>query len=142
MTNIKPDAIVYSNLTEAYLNYATTPATIAITAAVVPDTGNAAFQGSITYTRAGTRADVYLQRTDTGLKVPANAGKRISTLNPNYQVYQFRSTETVEVYIAYEATTITVTLNITNNTGASITLIPQNILMSVVQYDAPITAIP
>jgi hypothetical protein len=142
MTRIRPDAIVFSNLTEAFLNYDRIVRPIDITATVVPNGSNTLFQADLPYSRTGTIANLYLQRPDTGLKVPANAGKRLATSLPNYTVYQYKSTEIVEIYIAYSSTTISIGLNIINTTGSSIILNAQTINAIAIQYDAPITPIP
>jgi hypothetical protein len=141
MTNIRPDAIVFSNLTEAYINYLTTPSTIVIPADTIADTDGRIYQTTVSYTRGGTRADIYLQRDDTGLKILASSGRRIAAELPTYQVYQFTGSEVCEVYILYNPSTIDVILGVRNNTGGPITLIPQTITVSAVFYDAPITPI-
>lgn len=135
MTRIKPDAIVYSNLTEAYLNYDRVPQSISIPADNIADGASSTYTTVIPYTRNNTRADVYLEGNN--MRVPANGGYRISTQLPTYTVYQYTSSETVNVSIAYGSTTITVSLVISNNTGSPITLVAQSIQASAVMYDAP-----
>lgn len=133
MTQIKPDTIVYSNLTEAYLNYDTKTGVITIPADNVADGDTASYSAIIPYTRGRTRADIYLQRTDTGVKIPANIG-RAGTLF----IYQFTSTETApSVQISYSTSSITVTLSTFNGTGGPITLIAQTINAIAVLTDAP-----
>jgi hypothetical protein len=135
MPRIKPDTIVYSNLTEAYLNYDRIPQNITIPADNIADGFSNTYTTVIPYTRNNTRADVYLEGNN--MRVPANAGYRISTQLPTYTVYQYTSSETVNVKISYSSTAITVSLVVANNTGGPITLISQTIQASAVMYDAP-----
>lgn len=134
MPSIKPDAIVYSNLTEAYLNYKTLPSSISIAAFALSDGGSYPRQTTIPYARGGTRADIYLEQN--GVRVPANIGSRVSP-----DVYQYAGSEIARITLQYDATTIYVTITIENNSGATINLIAQTITVSAVLYDAPITSL-
>lgn len=139
MVQIRPDAIVYSSLMEAYINYDTVPGVIAIPSFLLTSGGSAPYQTVIPYTRGGTRADVYLE--GNGFKIPASSGPRIAAKTPTYTVYQFAGGEIVEVFVRYSSAAITVTLVISNNSGSDINLIAQNITASAVMYDAPIAPV-
>jgi hypothetical protein len=89
----------------------------------------------ITYNRGGTRADTYL--IGNGVKILANANTRLIVGGP----YQFKSVETASILLGYDSDSMTVLVSIFNNTGGNLTLIPQTITVSMVQYDAPITSI-
>lgn len=130
MTNLRLDQVTFSTFHEAPQNYLTAPSSINISGNIASGaTQN--FTGVIPYSRSGTRADVYLDGNN--VRVMANAGSRAAG-----DAYQFKSSETFSVFITYSTTNITVTLSIFNGTGSTITLTPQTIVASAVQYDMPI----
>jgi hypothetical protein len=131
---IKLDKVVHSTLHEAYKNYATSTGTIAVLADTIAAGATNNYSTSITYTRAGTIAHIFVENTTR--KYLANGGSRIAGA-----VYTPISTETASILVEYSASNITVTLSIFNGTGAPITLTAQNITATSVQYDAPIIAI-
>lgn len=128
------DKVVFSTLTDTYVNYSNTPGTITIPAANMPDGTTNSYSTTIPYTRANTRADVYF--TGNGLKVPANGGFRATN-----GTYTPTSSENVNTYIRYSATSITVVIEIQNFTGGPITLIAQSVGVNVVAYDAPLSSL-
>lgn len=131
---IKPDALVYSNLTEVYLNYDTLDGSIHLDADILPNGFSQSYDSFIPYTRGGTISDVYVEQN--GMRISTMAGGSIAA-----SVYQFKSTESARIRAGYTADTIVVSLDIFNGSGSSITLIPQDIAVRAVLYDAPITAI-
>lgn len=131
---IRLDQIMFSTLHEAYKNYANKPGSLMISGNIA-DGATSTYSVTIPYTRGGTRADVYLDNNDT--KILANSSSRLETGDP----YQFISLETVSMLIQYTSSSIGLTLSVFNGTGAPITLIPQTIAVSVVEYDAPIISI-
>jgi hypothetical protein len=133
MPSVRLDQVAFTTLFEAPRNYATPSVGITLSG-VVANGATQNFVGTITYDRAGTRADLYLD--GNGVKVMANAGTRAAG-----DAYQYKSTETFSVLIEYSAGAITVTLSIFNGTGADITLTTQTITASAVQYDMPIGAL-
>lgn len=131
---VKLDNIIFSSMHEAYKNYASPSDNIAISGSVA-DGATSNFSVSVPYTRGGTRADIYLKGNNK--KIWANQGSALATGGP----YQYVSTENADVLIEYTSSSIDVTITIFNGTGAPINLTAQTIEVTVVQYDAPITAI-
>jgi hypothetical protein len=134
MADVRLDRVLTSSFHEAYKNYLTTSGTINASG-TVPNGSTVNFSTTINYTRGGTRADIYID--GNSVKALANAGGRLVSGGP----YLFASTETASMLITYTTTAITVTLSVFNGTGSSLALTAQALVISVVQYDAPITAI-
>lgn len=130
MTDIRIDQVDFTTLFEAPQNYDTIPKTINISGTVA-DVDVANFTAVIPYSRAGTRADIYLDGNN--VKVLGNVGARAAG-----DVYQSVSSETFSVLIHYSSSDITVTLSVFNGTGGAITLVTQAITVSAVLYDMPI----
>ncbi|HJQ08001.1 MAG TPA: hypothetical protein VJ836_00805 [Candidatus Saccharimonadales bacterium] len=131
---IRLDQVSFTTTHESPKNYATYPSSIVVPADTIPNGSSQNYVSQVAYARAGTRADIYLNNATK--KVLANSGARMAS-----QVYTPISGETAAVQVLYDATTVAVVLSISNNTGAAITLISQTITVTIVAYDAPITAI-
>lgn len=128
------DKVVFSTLTDSYVNYANPSGTITIPAVGMADGTTNNYSVTVPYTRANSRADVYF--LGNGLKVPANGGFRATN-----GTYTYTSSELANTYITYTSSSITVTISITNFTGGPITLIAQSIGVNVVAYDAPLSSL-
>ena len=133
MLSVKLDKVKYSSLHESFKNYETITDDIVVAATPLANGASRTISVSIPYSRSGTTADIYATRSTVrsliscGGRAAANA------------VYNYVSSETVNLSAIYSSTTITVSLIITNNTGGSITPNAQTITISVVNYDSPIT---
>lgn len=133
MTQLRLDQVEFSTLHEAPKNYDTIQAGIAISGTIADgDTAN--FSATIPYSRAGTRADLYID--GNGRRALANSGSRASDV-----VYVYASSETFSVLIAYSSTDITITVSIFNGTGSPLSLAPQTLTVIAVLIDAPIGAL-
>lgn len=131
---IRLDKVVHSTLHEAYRNYATLTGTISVPTTPIPDVSTVNYSATINYARAGTIAHIFVENATR--KYRANGGTRIASA-----VYTPVSTETASILTEYGTSSITVTLSIFNGSGAPINPTAQDITVTVVQYDAPITAI-
>ena len=128
------DKVIFSTLTDSYINYANSSGVITIPAVSMADGTTNSYSVTIPYTRANSRADVYF--TGNGLKVPANGGFRATN-----GTYTPTSSENVNTYIRYTSSSITTFIEIQNFTGGSINLIAQSVGVNVVAYDAPLSSL-
>lgn len=133
MPSVKLDKVITSSLHESFKNYETSTDDIVVAATSLANGASRTISVVIPYTRAGTTADIYATRGTTKTIVSGGGRSAASA------VYSFISTETATLDAFYDASNITVSLTITNNTGGSITPTAQTITISVVQYDSPIT---
>lgn len=128
--------MIFTTAFEAYKNSSTNFATLNIGADVIANLSAKVYTVNIPYSiGTAVRADIYLDGNT--VKIPANASTRLVTGGP----YQFKSTEAVSIFLDYTSGSIDATIEVFNGTGSSITLIPQNIIVSVVEYVAPLIAI-
>lgn len=126
---IKPDNVLLTSLLETYLNYDTKTGTITISGSVA-NLGTANFTTTIAVGRSQSIADIYAINRNTGLKMSLNAG---SIHHP----YQDVSSENHAHSINYTDGIITVTLSVSNFTGAGIVLTSQVWDVVVVLYNVP-----
>ena len=133
---IRLDQVVLSSFHEAYQNYDNPlPQNIVIASTPLANGGVRTFSVTIPYSRANTRADVYA--TSSSYKtLLSGSGRAAASV-----IYTYASSEIAWFNVIYSSGEITVTLTISNNTGGSITPVAQTISISVVQYQAPITAV-
>lgn len=135
MSSIRLDRVVFSTLHEAYQNYGTGSDDIVVAATPLADGSSRTISVVIPYERGGTRADIYATRGSVRTLVSTGGRAAASA------VYNFKSTEIVRFDTTYGASSITVALVITNDTGSSVTPNAQTITIDVVKYDAPISSI-
>lgn len=131
----KLDKIQFCTAFEAYKNYATTTEALNIPADTLPNGATNNYFIATGFDRGGTRADIYLD--GNGVKILANTSSRLETGDP----YQFVGLETASCLVQYASDAVVVIISLSNNTGGPITLTAQTINVSLVQYDAPITAL-
>ncbi len=135
----KLDKIIHTTSFEAYKNYLTIDSSIAIPAVVVPNGDGELYSATVDFTRGGTRADIYVDN-GTSKALLSGVGARAALGD----IYQFTSFETINSNILYLngiTDSIYIEVTIENNTGGPITLVAQTLNLTVVQYDAPITAL-
>jgi hypothetical protein len=138
MTKIRLDKVVISGYHESYQNYSSpSPEDIVVNTAPIPNGSGRTQTVTIPYTRAGTRADIFATNLSNGRKTILSMGGRAA----GAVAYTAVSSEVARFDVTYQSSTITVSLNITNNSGSSINPPAQTIRISVVQYAAPITPI-
>lgn len=126
---IKPDNIQFLSTLPNYINIANSPGTISISG-TLPDTAVQDYSVTISTSRNNTRFDVYGTNQNTQTKqlfsnttVPVN--------------YQNSGGELANIIISYAPTQMSVTIELTNNTGSPITLINQTFGINIVQYQIP-----
>lgn len=129
MTQIKPDNIQFSTLTQGLINYDTRSTSIVISGSIA-DGNTVNFSGVLSVARTNSIADIYATNRNTGKKMSLVAG---SIHHP----YQSVSSETHAHSIQFIGTSMTVTLSIDNFTGGPITLTSQTWDIVVVLYDVP-----
>lgn len=128
---IRPDSLIFASILDTYLNYATYTGNIVISGTVA-NGASVSFETVITTPKNNTRADIYLQNLNTGIKRPIENGLRLAP-------YQNVSTEVCRAFAIFNPSNqITVSLSITNNTGGTITLTNQTIRATIVAYSIPI----
>jgi len=131
MTQIKPDKIIFYSGVDTYLNFQTYTGDIVISGTVA-NGASESFETVISVPQSNTRADVYLQNLNTGIKRPIENGLRLAP-------YQNVSTEVCRAFALFgSGNQVTVFLSITNNTGATITLTNQTIRATIVAYVIPL----
>lgn len=135
MGSIKIDKVILTSLFGAFINYLTSSSSLVVTATSLANGASRTISTTIPYTRGGTVADIYA--SSSTVKTLITGSGRAAAAN----VYTYTSSEVATFRIDYSASSITVSLVITNNTGGSITPVAQTLDISVVQYDAPITSI-
>lgn len=134
----KLDQTSFSSEFGAYQMYDTWQTNIAISG-TIPNLFYNQYQVAFTFPLDKARGRAFIQRPDTGLKAPFNAGVRLETFLPNYTIYQYASTETVQTSTSYTASgTLIMNLYIINQTGGTITLTTQTLNLFVELYIAPI----
>jgi hypothetical protein len=132
MTNIRLDQVDFSTLFESPQNYASSSQTLSISG-TLNAFSQRVFLAAIPYTRAGTRADLYA--TGNNIKMLANAGSRAIG-----DIYQFAGSETINLFISYSSTQISIAIVLANGSASPINLTTQDIVINAVMYDMPISA--
>lgn len=132
MAQVRLDKVHFSTLFEAPKNYDTDSVTLNISG-TLGALSQRVLIAEISYSRAGTRADIYL--TGNNVKVSGNSGNRAAG-----DCYQFAGSETFAALISYSSTKISVALLLQNGTASPISLTTQDIIVSAVIYDMPIGA--
>jgi hypothetical protein len=127
--NIRPDRINFLSTLPNYINIGNPTGTIAIGGSIADMSGQS-FSVTIPTSTDNTRFDIYGTNQNTNIKqLLSNTGYPV--------IYQSVSTEDVTSQVTYAPGSITVQINIANNTGAGIILMTQNIAVVVVEYRIP-----
>ena len=104
----------------------------------LPDGFYNQYQAIFIFTNDTARGRVSLENPATGWRVQV-AGLRIQNLSPTYEVYQFKSGETVQTHVTYNSSgDLYFNMYILNQTGSAITLNTQTINLYVELYDLPV----
>lgn len=135
----KIDKTYFSSQFGSYQIYETWKVPLIISGSIANGHANQ-YQTNFTFTNDKARARVSIERADTGLKTTMTAGSRLARNSPNYIIYQSASTEIVQTDVHYQSggTVLTINFSIVNNTGASISLVAQQLNIIVDFYDAPL----
>lgn len=136
MPSIRLDKTIQSSIHPVFINYKTSTGNIEVEATSLANGASRTIQVVIPYSRGGTTADIYGTRDGAVSTLISTGGRAAASA-----IYSFKSSETATFGTAYTSTNITVSLTITNNTGGAITPNAQTIVISVVQYDAPIASL-
>jgi hypothetical protein len=94
----------------------------------IPNLSGANFTVNITLGTLNTFMGVFATNQNTGKRTFINNGSAIAT------IWQFVSSETVQDTLTFLGTTATFTIQVSNNTGGSITLTSQTYSIEVVEY--------
>jgi hypothetical protein len=135
--NIRPDNIQLLTSIPAYINVGTTSGNIVISGTYATATSTN-FTVSVPVKINGNRFDIYGKNMNNGLKQLLSTSNFISNDTAiGGGIYQHKTTEFVQLLTSQVNGSVTVTITVNNNSGATITLITQTIQISVVQYQIP-----
>lgn len=126
---IKPDNIQFLSTLPNYINIDNSSQDISISGVLLPLAVNN-YTVTFTTSRNNTRFDIYGKNQNT-------LTKQLFSNTPFPVVYQNSSGEIARIITTYASTSITVTIQLTNNTAGVIGLISQIITISLVQYQIP-----
>lgn len=131
MTKYRYDQLAFSSVTANFINAASLKGTISCSGTIANGAG-ANFTDTITLTDGVQFSDIFLTNQNTGNK---------SFLNNNTgsidNIWQYISTETVQISTNYSGSSVVIEISIDNYTGASITLVNQTYSLNVLVYDLP-----
>ncbi len=125
---IKPDQVLMTSQFESFKNYSNTTSQIVVSGSI-PDAGKD-FSVDIPTTRAGTIADVYVNKVGTSTK-----------RSVNYAAYLGEFTDATLVgyiYLLYSPSYIRVNISIANGSGGPLTPTTQTFNIQAVIFDAPV----
>lgn len=134
----KLDKIAYTSQFNVYQMYESWVVPLQISGTVAA--GTTKYYGAgFNFTGSPARGNVSIQRHDTGLRAPFNAGERLSRSSPTYIIFQTSGSEIIRTETTYPtATTFQVILYIDNNTGSPINLISQQVDIIIDFYIPPV----
>lgn len=124
----KYDQLQFSSLLPNYINVVPNLTTTISCSGTYSFGGGANFSGSITLATLTNFFDVYLINQNTNEKV-----KLISNVDIT-QIWQYKSSETLQNSVSVAGLIVTVTINLFNGTGGSLTITSQNYTFEIVQY--------
>lgn len=135
----KIDKTSFSSQYGAYQNYQTWKIPVTISGSI-PNGKYNLYQAAFGFSQDNARGRAFLQRSDGSIRTQLNVGFRLSTFLPNYTVYQYASSETVQtsVYYGSGGDTFVVALAILNQTGVTVNLTTQVVDIIVEFYDGPV----
>ena len=105
----------------------------------IPNNYFAYYGAGFTLTNELALARVYIENS-AGLRAPFVAGGRLATYSPNYEIYDFASSEIVETDINYSdgGYDVDVLVYIINGTGGTLNLVTQTLYLVCEFYQAPV----
>lgn len=127
---IRPDGISFLSTLPNYINFDDATGSIAISGSIAGGGTTQNFSTTIATSRSNTRFDVFGINQNTNVKA-------LLSNNADPLIYQSAGGEVTELVITYGPTSMTVLIEVTNNTGSPINLIAQAIAITVVQYQIP-----
>ena len=131
--SVRLDRVLMSSLHESFKNYSTVSSTITVSGTIT--TSGADFYTDIPYDRAGTIADVYISKQNSGSKRLANYSfymTEFTSPDPgNVEVY---------VYLFYYPSYIRVNISVGNLSGVSKVVTTQVFNVQAVIFDAPMSS--
>ena len=131
MPSYRYDQLLLSTGIPNFINLATIPLSLNCSGTIANGGGeNFTVQASVnTFT---TFNDIKITNTNTG-----NCTYLTGSSVAIDSIWQYISTETVQNSVTFIGTLVTIKVSVTNNTGASITLIPQTYSIEVIEYQLP-----
>lgn len=130
-----PDNLILASELPTFINPITTAGTISINGTIANNaTTNFSATLSTTISPNLFRSDIYGLNSITNTKILLNT---LLVMERALNGYSYKSTEFVTMNIKYSSSTVTITYGIFNGTGASVTLIPQTIALTLAEYQVP-----
>lgn len=130
-----PDNLILASELPTFINPITTAGTISINGTIANNaTTNFSATLSTTISPNLFRSDIYGLNSITNTKILLNT---LLVMERALNGYSYKSTEFVTMNIKYSSSTVTITYSIFNGTGASVTLIPQTIALTLAEYQVP-----
>lgn len=130
MLSYRYDQLQFSSEIPNYINLGTPTASLPVSGTFINGAGTN-FTATINLSATSTFLDVYVTNSNTGLRTLLQNDVSIDS------VWQFVSSETVQNLITIANGVCTVQISMTNNTGSTITLIPQTFQIEAVEYQIP-----
>ncbi len=131
MTKYRYDQLAFSSVTANFINTSSPTGSIACSGTIANGSG-ANFSTTITMPSGVQFSDIFLTNQNTGNK---------SFLNNNTvsitAIWQYVSTETVQISTNYSGNSVVVEISVSNNTGSTITLTSQTYVVDVFVYNIP-----
>lgn len=131
MTKYRYDQLAFSSVTANFINQSSLTADIACSGTIANGSG-ANFSTTITLPLTTPFSDIFLTNQNTGNKSFIN-----NDTESIDSIWQYVSTETVQISVTYSGTSVTVEISVSNYTGASITLTSQTYTVLVIVYNLP-----
>ena len=131
MTKYRYDQLLFSSVTSNYINVGTYTSTVSCSGTYA-NGGGANFNGAVALPKALNLPQLYLINQNTN-----NKSLITDTSASIDDIWQYVSSETVQIAINFTVNQATVQISVSNNTGATITLINQTYTIEVVEYQLP-----
>ncbi len=125
------DQLALSTGIPNFINLATVPLTLTCSGTIANASGQN-FTVSASVNTFTTFNDIKLTNTNTG-NCTYLTGSSVAIDN----IWQYKSTETVQNSVTFIGTLVTVEISVSNNTGASVTLVSQTYDIEIIEYQLP-----
>lgn len=125
------DNLSFSSLLPNYINVANASGVISLSG-TYDDGTTTNFSITLALSGQQTFSDVYATQSTNNLKIQLNNNAAAGV------IYDPVDTEFVQNSVVYSGGNVVVTITVNNNTGSSITLVPQTYTVEVVEYMLPV----
>lgn len=127
---IKPDKTNFTSLLPPWISNGKTSVDLVLVGNTFPNGFGNTFSVTLPIQTTSDKVDMYGKNTTTGSKQLLSGSNFPS-------VYQNKAGELAQMRISYGTNSVTFYLDVTNNTGSSVTLFDQTITISIVEYILP-----